>query len=123
MRGRSISQEAEIRLEQSFDREGHLILSQNDIWSSVFTHGSRTVFRDASHAELWVILGDDPRDVNPGEYPHEEHVVVLKIDRADLKRLQNYFSGAPFPWDYSNEEIQAAGDEWIQQQSDLRRGK
>ena len=34
-RGRSISQEAEIRLEQSFDREGHLILSYGDRWAYV----------------------------------------------------------------------------------------
>jgi hypothetical protein len=97
------------------------------MWSTVFSHSSRTAFRDASHAELWVILGDDPhdspRDFNPGEYPHEQHTVVLKIDRDDLKRLQNYFSGAPFPWDYSNEEIEAAGDAWLSMQEDIRRNK
>src|SRR6476659_11251968 len=74
-RGRSISQEAEIRLEQSFDREGHLILSRNDIWSSVFTPSLRTIFPDDSeYAELWVILGDKPHDARVPERPDADHL-------------------------------------------------
>ena len=123
-RGRSISQEAEIRLEQSFDREGHLILSRNDIWSSVFTPSLRTIFPDDSdYAELWVILGARPRDARVPERPDAERLVKLSIYCDDLKRLQNYFSGAPYPWDLSNQEIKDAGEEYVQQLIDLKRGK
>ena len=123
--GDRLSQEAEIRLEQSFDREGHLILSRNDIWSSVFTPSIRTVFPDdPDYAELWVILGDKPHDARVPERPDADHLVKLKhLLRNDLKRLQNYFSGAPFPWDYSKEEIEEAGAQWIEQMIDLARGK
>jgi hypothetical protein len=107
-RGRSISQEAEIRLEQSFDREGHLILGYGDIWAYVLI----------AKGNIWLSLGNDPRD-----FPEEEHTIVLEIEPEDLKRFRNYFSGAPFPYDYSNKEIEDAGDLWIQQQIDIKRGK
>ncbi len=34
--------------------------------------------------------------------------MILNIESTNLKRLQNYFSGAPWPFDYSNKEIDAA---------------
>ena len=107
-RGRSISQEAEIRLEQSFDREGHLILGYGDIWAYVLI----------AKGNIWLSLGNDPRD-----FPEEEHTIVLEIEPEDLKRFRNYFGGAPFPYDYSNKEIKDAGDLWIEQQIDIKRGK
>jgi hypothetical protein len=113
--GRSLAQEVEWRLERSLDFDGHLVLARGDIWSSILVH----------NGELWVILGDDPRDfpVPPGAPPHEEHMVVLKISPENLKRFLNYFKGAPFPYEYSNEEIEAAGDQWAQMQLDIKRGK
>jgi hypothetical protein len=37
--------------------------------------------------------------------------------------LQNYFEGAPYPYDYSNEELSEAGQQWVEMQIDLARGK
>jgi hypothetical protein len=70
-----------------------------------------------------VILGDKPRDAGVPERPDADHLVKLSIYCDDLKRLQNYFSGAPFPWDYSKEEIEEAGAQWIEQMIDLAKGK
>ena len=112
-RGRSISQEAEIRLEQSFDREGHLILSYADRWAYVlFAKG-----------DLWIVLGHDPRDPDFRAL-REDHVVVLSTEvPEDLKRLRNFLGGAGYPWDASDEAIEEAGQQWIQQQIDISRGK
>jgi hypothetical protein len=110
--GRSLVQEVEWRLESSLRSDGHLILARGDIWApTLFLNG-----------ELLVGLGNDPRDVpvEPGDPPHEEHCVILKMSPRDLRRLQNYFSGAPYPWDHSNKEIQAAG---YGLQRDVKRGK
>jgi hypothetical protein len=66
-------------------------MAQGNVWSPVFFFGDDT---------MHIYLGDDPRDfpVPPGEPPHEEHLVELKTNPEDLKRLRNYFSGAPYPW-------------------------
>jgi hypothetical protein len=99
--GRSISQEAELRLEHSLDMRRHLVMAQGNVWSPVLFAG------DSMH----VFLGDDPRDypVPPVDPPHEEHVVELRTTRPDdLKLLRNYFGGAPHPWTRSNAEIAAA---------------
>ena len=114
--GRSISQEAELRLERSLDVSRHLVIAQGDLWSPVLLH----------KGNLLVALGD-----NPNDYPQlprarrlfEQHIITLEIEEEDLKRLQNYFSGAPHPYEYSNEEIEEAGAQWIQQQIDVARGK
>jgi hypothetical protein len=106
--GRSLAQEVERRLERSLDIEQHLVVTRGGHWSPLLVHKD----------ELWLILGDDPRD-----FLDEERPVVLKIDSEDLKRFRNYFGGAPYPYDYSNEEIEAAGDSWVQMQSDIKRGK
>jgi hypothetical protein len=37
--------------------------------------------------------------------------------------LLNYFHGAPRPYDLSNEEIDAAGEHWLEMQDEIRRGK
>jgi hypothetical protein len=113
--GRSLAQEVERRLERSLDLDQHLVISHGDMWVPVF------VLKD----ELWAMLGEDPRDfpVPEGEPPHEEHTVVLKIEPRDLKRLRNYFSGAPYPWDHSAKEIEETGERFIQQEIDIKRGK
>ena len=74
---------------------------------------------------LLVGLGDDPRDVPvpTGDPPHEEHVVILKISPEDLRRFKNYFQGAPSPYEFSNEEIEAAGDAYIESRGEMRKGK
>jgi hypothetical protein len=115
--GRSLAQEVESRLEQSFVFERHLIMSQGDRWSPVLVN------RKAE--QLWVTLGNDVRDfpVGAGEYPHEETTVVMDLEPEDLKRLLNYFSGAPWPYNYSNYELKEAADLDVQMQIDLRRGK
>jgi hypothetical protein len=107
--GRSISQEAELRLEHSLDMRRHLVMAQGNVWSPV-------AFLDDS---MMVPLGDDPRDfpVPPGDPPHEEHWVQLRASPEDLKRLRNYFAGAPYPWTHSNAEIAAAGE------GKIKRGK
>ena len=105
-RGRSISQEAEIRLEQSFDREGHLILAYGDKWAYVAI----------ANGAVWLALGDD-------HLPGEGLRISLEIEPEDLKRFLNYFGGAPYPYDFSNKEINDAGEEYIQQLIDLKRGK
>ena len=88
--GRSLAQEVERRLERSLDFDRHLVVAQGDRWSPVLIH----------KGQLLVGIGDDPRDfpVAPGDSPHEEHVVILKISPPDLTRFLNYFSGAPYPW-------------------------
>ena len=114
--GRSLAQEVERRLERSLDLDQHLVLAHGDMWAPIFV---------AKEDELLAMMGDDPRDfpVPEGDPPHAEHVVVLNIEPQDLKRLRNYFSGAPYPWDYSRAEIKEAGERWIEQEIDFKRGK
>ena len=112
--GRSLTQEVERRLERSIDFDHHLVIARGDFWSPLLF----------GKDEVWVGLGDDPRDypVPPGEPPHEEHCVVLKGSAEDLKRLRNYFSGAPYPYESSNVEIEAAGEQRRTAKKNLRRG-
>jgi hypothetical protein len=121
--GRSLSQEVELRLERSLYVSRHLMMAQGDIWSPVLFSTSR--------GELWIGLGNDPRDagIDPrdDETAHLEHLVVLRAETEDLQRLKNYFDGAPYPWTRSKAEIEAeieeAGDWYIQSEIDRRRGK
>ena len=116
--GRSISQEAELRLERSLDVSRHLVIAQGDLWSPVLLH----------KGNLLVALGDNPNDypILPSKRRQDlfnQHIITLGIEEEDLKRLQNYFSGAPHPYEYTNKEIEDAGEEWIQLQIDTARGK
>jgi hypothetical protein len=71
--GRTQSQEAELRLERSFE-SGPLMLRRGSYWSPVLiTKGS-----------LWVYASDDPL---------EEQLVELKISPDDLKRFKKAFGG------------------------------
>ena len=67
-KGRSLSQEAEMRLERSLELGRHLVISRGDYWSPVFI----------AKGELWVTLGDDPRDAS--EPDHQETLIALKIE-------------------------------------------
>lgn len=113
--GRSLSQEVERRIDRSLDFDRHLVIAQGDFWSPVLIH----------KGEVLVGLGNDPRDfpVPDGAPPHEETLVTLKISPEGLRRLVNYFGGAPWPYDQSNAEIDEAGEPWISLQNEIRRGK
>ena len=115
--GRSLSQEVERRLDRSLDFDRHLVIAQGDFWAPVLYSSSK--------GEVWVGLGDDPRDypVPEGAPPHEETLVVLTTSTRELRRLANYFGGAPWPYDHSIAEIEEEGQRWIQHELDIRRGK
>jgi hypothetical protein len=114
LNGRSISQEAELRLEQSLDIARRLVIARGPLWSPILIH----------KGELLVGLGDDPRDYSAGQIPpHQEHIVTLKISADDLKRLRNYFDGAPWPYTYSKEEIREAGERHRSLENEIKRGK
>ena len=104
--GRSLSQEAELRLERSLAMQRHLIIAWGDFWSPVVVHNS----------ELLIPIGDDPR-----YYPVPPE--VLKISDDDLERLRNYFGGTPRPYTHTEEEIMAEGEHWLEMQDEIRRGK
>jgi hypothetical protein len=114
-KGRSLSQEAELRLERTLDMGRHLIISRGDYWSPIFL----------AKGELWVPLGDDPRDFPiPADEPeHQEHWVRLRIDDEDLGRLWNALNGAPWPYRASNKKNENAGDRRQQKQDEIKRGK
>lgn len=111
--GRSLSQEVERRIERSLDVDNHLVIAHGARWSPLLFSASR--------GQIWVGLGEDPSDYGDEEY--RETTVILETNPEDLKRLRNYFAGAPWPYDASNADISAAGDQWISQQIDIRRGK
>ena len=71
-KGRSLSQEAEMRLERSLELGRHLVISRGEYWSPVFI----------ANGELWVALGDDPRDAS--EPDHQETLISLKVEDEDL---------------------------------------
>jgi hypothetical protein len=70
--GRSLSQEVELRIHQSLESEGHLILTRGgEAWAPAFFEGR----------ELRLLLGDEsPADV-----------IVLRVNAADVQRLRGYF--------------------------------
>ena len=45
----------------------------------------------------------------PGDETPTQHIITAAIEEDDLKLLQNYFEGAPYPYEYSNEEISRGG--------------
>ena len=98
--GRSLSQEVEQRLEQSLFAEQHLVIARRGIWSPVLFMGG----------DMVIPIGDDPRDypVPPGDPPHQETLVILKVSEKDRRRMHNYFSGAPWPYDQSLGKIASA---------------
>jgi hypothetical protein len=115
--GRSLAQEVERRLERSLDFENHLVMAQGDVWCPVLVN--------RKDAELWIGLGDDPRDfpVQDGDSPHQETLIVLKLEPRDLKRLVNCFGGATWPYDYTDKELDDLGSDYLEMQREIRRGK
>jgi len=112
--GRSLSQEAEFRLERSLDLSRHWVMAHDDRWSTVLVH----------KGDLLIVLDGVPRN-----YPMlsgtkaTQRIITVIIKEDELKLLQNYFEGAPFPYDSSNEELSEAGQRWVEMQIDLARGK
>jgi hypothetical protein len=115
--GRSLAQEVERRLERSLDFDSHLVMARGDIWSPVLVNR-----RDS---ELWIGLGNDPRDFPlEDEYgEHMETMIVLKLKPADLKRLVNCFAGASWPYDYTDKELDDLGSDYLETRREIRRGK
>ena len=115
--GRSISQEVELRLERSLDLSRHLIMAHDDRWSPVLIH----------KGDLLIVLGGVPSHYpmlpGPTQTKDTQRVITAAIEEDDLKLLQNYFEGASFPYEYSDEEISEAGEQWIQHEIDRARGK
>lgn len=95
-KGRSLSQEVELRLERSIDFARHVVIARGDIWSPVLI----------ANGQLLIWIGDELSEAY-GE-GHQEHVVPLKVSEPDLVRLWNYFNGAPWPYTKSIREIEAA---------------
>jgi hypothetical protein len=104
--GRSLSQEAELRLSRSLEFARYLGLARGHFWAPILI----------ANGELLVGLGDD-------SHGWPQHVVALKINKDDLTRLVNYFGGASWPYEHSNEEIEASGEHWLKMQDEIRRGK
>jgi hypothetical protein len=91
--GRSLSQEAEIRLEMSLSSDRQLTLAYGGQWAPVIGH----------KGDLLVVLpmrwGSRFEQIED-----EADLLPLKIVRDDLKRLRNFFSGGPPPYDMSGAE-------------------
>ena len=115
--GRSLAQEVERRLERSLDLENHLVMAQGDVWCPVLV--------SRKDGELWIGLGDDPRDfpVQDEDFPHQETLIVLKLEPRDLKRLVNCFGGATWPYDYTDKELDDLGSDYLEMQREIKRGK
>ena len=73
--GRSLSQEAELRLERSFERETRLTLAKGDAWAPILVH--------TWGLEVWT---------GEGKY----QVVNLKISPDDLGFFLKYFGAELF---------------------------
>jgi hypothetical protein len=85
--GRSLSQEAEFRLERSLYIEQHMMLTHGDGWAPVAALGL---------GGLLIMLDDG--------------VVALKVNKEDLKRLRDFFRGAPHPIHRFREDGE---EEWL----------
>jgi hypothetical protein len=83
--GRSISQEAEIRLELSLRLEQIPAIVVGQHWAPILFAKDKE--------EIAVLLGSGD-DVDVGGF-----LVALKGEsEGDVKLIRNYLSGAPFPW-------------------------
>jgi hypothetical protein len=85
--GRSLSQEAEFRLERSLYVDQHLMLARGDGFAPVAALGL---------SGLLVMLDDG--------------VVALKISKEDLRRLRDFFRGAPHPVHHFRDDGE---EEWL----------
>ncbi len=90
-KGRSISQEAEFRLEMSLSSDRQLILAYGGYWLPVIRSGG----------DLLVALPISWEE----ESSIDKDLVPLKIAEDDLKRIRNFFAGTPPPYDMSWSEL------------------
>jgi hypothetical protein len=100
--GRSLSQEAEWRLESSLESDRNLILRQGATWSPVLFRGS----------EMLVYVGD-------------EEVVALQIHPDDRRRMLDYFR-EQYPEEereYLDEEVEEAGERHLEMLREIEKGK
>ena len=99
--GRSQSQEAEWRLENSLNSDKHLMLVQGH-------RATPVVFREGQML-----------------IPDGYGSVALPISLADATRILDYFREQypPFGPEFLDEEVEAAGDNWMQLQRDIEKGK
>ena len=95
-KGSLASQEAEFRLEMSLSSDRQLILAYGGYWLSVI--------RSQNDLLVALPMGWDGTDL-------DEELVPLKIAQDDLKRVRNYFTGAPPPYDMSWRELEQADEE------------
>jgi len=104
--GRSLSQEAEFRLEMSLSSDLQLILAYGGKWLPIIR----------SMGGLLIALPISWDD----EQGWDEDLLPLKIAEEDLKRIRNYFTGAPPPYDMSSREydemMEAHEDAFIPQE-------
>jgi hypothetical protein len=100
-KGRSLSQEAEYRLEASLDSDDHLILVQGTTWSPVIFRGD----------EMLVYVGGN-------------EAISLKIDRSDRAEMLDYFrKHADEEREPLREEVEEAGERYMEMLRDIERGK
>ena len=77
-------------------------MAHDDRWSPVLIH----------KGDLLIVLGGVLLN-----YPMlsgtkaTQRIITAAIEEDELKLLQNYFEGAPYPYDYSNEELSEAGQQ------------
>ncbi len=96
--GRSQSQEAELRLEQSFMRGEELVIAQGSAFSPVFF----------IKGEMWVYVG-------------EESVAPLRMSSKDQERLLRFLRH--MRGEYTDEEIEEAGERHMLMLGDVKKGK
>jgi len=99
--GRSLSQEAELRLEMSLSADRQLILAYGGHWLSVI--------RSQGGLLIALPIGWDE------EAGIDDDLLPLKIAEDDLDRIRNFFTGAPPPYDMSRREYEA----WAEEQEPL----
>ena len=113
-KGRSLSQEAEFRLEMSLASDRQLILAYGGAWLSVHRFG------DDLNVALPISWEEETGCL-------EEDLVTLKITKHDLDRIRNYFTGARPPYDMTRAEEDAWAEEMraeiFGQHTNTQRGK
>jgi hypothetical protein len=96
--GRSLSQEAEFRLDMSLSSDRQLILAYGGHWATVIGH----------QGDLLIAL---PIGWDFESETVDEDLVPLKISSSNLQRLRNFFTGAPPPYHKSWRELEQDDEE------------
>ena len=108
-KGRSLSQEVEMRLEMSLSADYQLILAYGGHWLSVIRASGDAPGKGGLAVALPIGWEDDQI---------EDDLVFLQIDQDGLERIRNFFRGAPPPYNRSKAEIEAAGEGWVHELAD-----